>query len=180
MPRSRLVLSPAFRTLFASIVVTCAADASAQSAPPPEHPPEYMEFELTAVNIGVTFAGHLGRGFYTGAGFSVLPSLSVNTFSEYPIEVGDLHLFVRYEPIRQIQLDGGARVSLFQDFQLCILAPCASAATGMLVGPYLGAAFGPPVFKVGPRVEYAVETNTGKTGALFYPLYLRWDIVLAP
>jgi hypothetical protein len=168
--------------LVAAGVVLCttsAADGWAQSAPsdqPPEHPPGYFDLDFTVLDIAASFAGHLGRGFYLGGGIGFLPPFSFNTLPDTALEFFDVHVFGRYEPVRYFHAELGGRVSFFTDLQFCFFGSCPSPSEGAIVGPYTMLAAGSEHVKIATRLEYGVETNTGRTSVMWYPAFLRIDL----
>jgi len=156
-----------------AFTVPCRATDAPSAVRDPVHPPLYVDVDATLLNAGVSIAGHVGSGVYVGAGFSFLPALTVNTFDSYPIEYAEGHGFVRYAPLSALQIDMGVRAAAFEEFHICVFSPCDTPPSATLFGPYADLRFGFPHFKIGPRVAYAVRSDTGEWGALFYPLFLR-------
>jgi hypothetical protein len=129
--------------------------------------------DYSIVSVGVSAASPLGARTAWGAGFSVLPALSLNTFHDgYPLEYGELHVFVRVEPVPFLQLDFGARVAAARRLQFCVFSACDERAA-LLVGPYLDVRLGWDVFKLGPRVALAADSGSGEIGVVFYPFFFR-------
>jgi hypothetical protein len=148
----------------------CAADEAPIRDANAEHPRVHFDIDVTLLNIGISVAGHVGSGFYLGMGASVLPAISVTTFARYPLEIFEAHAFARYDLVRTLQIDLGGRVSHFEYF--CIWGECTESE---MFGGYADLRVGLPYFKIGPRVEYAVQDDTGTTGLLVWPLLLRGE-----
>lgn len=169
MPRSRRCLLGAGAL---SVTLCTALPSAAEEAPAPDAPPRHhVEIDLTLLNAGISGAGHVGSRLYVGGGGSLLPAAHVNTFAAYPIEMAEVHGFLRWAPGSAFQIDAGVRGAYFQYFKICVFDPC-TPSYGTLVGPYTDVRMGFPKVKLGPRFA-VVRREDAVWGAMFYPLVVR-------
>jgi hypothetical protein len=158
-------------TFVAALALSLACATSVQAAEP-EHAPMLVDIDFTLVNIGASVAGHLGRGWYAGGGASILPPPSINGFRAYPFEMADVRVFTRFVPNQVVQIDFGARASVFTELKICVLG-CPAPQSGGIVGVYTAIAFGTRHFKIGPRLELGERTDRQERALLFYPIMMR-------